>query len=88
MPTRQLLSHLARLRKCEASFADSDLPGQPQRADYDQISHVYFKEDPRWQEQWQNVKRILAGREHLPRPAERRRASLQRKRTRQPRKRG
>jgi hypothetical protein len=86
MTTRQLLGHLSRLRACEESMAVSDLAGQPLPSDYDPASRIYFKDDLRWQEQWKEVKRILAGREHGVRPAERRQASLQRKKIQEPRK--
>jgi len=86
MTTRQLLGHLARLRKCEESLALSDLAGQPLPSEYDPISRIYFKDDPRWQQQFQEVKSILAKREHVIRPAERRQESLRRKKAQQPRK--
>jgi hypothetical protein len=86
MTTRQLLGHLSRLRSCEESLALSDLAGQPLRADYAPASRIYFKDDPRWREQWDTVKRILDGREHVVRPPARREASLQRKKSQEPRK--
>ena len=67
MDTRRLLGHLSRLRACEESFAASDLAGQPLPPTYDPTTSIYFKDDPRWQQQWREVKRILATREHLPR---------------------
>ena len=85
MTTRQLLGHLSRLRKCEASLAASDLADQPPLADYDPASFIYFKDDPRWQRQHDDVKRILAGREHLTRSTERRGATLHRKKIGAPR---
>jgi hypothetical protein len=86
MTTRQLLGYLSRLRACEESLARSDLAGQPLPSDYGPASRIYFKDDPRWQEQWREVKRVLAQRDHVARPAERREASLQRKKTQEPRK--
>jgi hypothetical protein len=65
MPTRRLLGHLTRLRTCEESQDQSD--GPPFGADYRPEELVYFKDDPRWTEQCSEVKRILAGREHVPR---------------------
>ena len=72
MTTRGLLGHLERLRKCEESLERSDIGGsQPVPADYDPVSFIYFKSDPRWVEQHDEVKRLLATRDHVPRPAER-----------------
>jgi hypothetical protein len=65
MPTRRLLGHLERLRGCQESLERSD--GPPFGADYHPEEVVYFKDDPRWGEQYSTVKRILAGREHVPR---------------------
>jgi hypothetical protein len=86
MTTRQLLGQLSRLRACEESFAASDLAGQPLPSEYDPVLYIYFKEDPRWQQQYADVKRILAAREHVVRPEERRQAALRRKKEQQPRK--
>lgn len=86
MTTRRLLGHLSRLRACQESLAVSDLAGQPLPSDYDPVAHIYFKDDPRWQQQSKEVKRILAAREHIERPAERRQESLRRKKAQEPQK--
>jgi hypothetical protein len=66
-PTKRLLGQLARLRACEENAAGSD--AEPHELD---PTLVYFKDDPRWQQQYAELKRILATREHVPRPSERR----------------
>jgi len=48
----------------------------------DPVSYVYFKDEPRWQQQYANVKRILAEREHVARPEARRQEALRRKQER------
>ena len=86
MTTRQLLSQLSRLRECQERFAASDLAGQPLPSDYDPVSYFYFKDDPRWQQQYADVKSVLAEREHVARSEDRRKDALRRKKGRQPRK--
>jgi len=63
-----------------------DLAGQRLPSDYDPVSQIYFKDDGRWQQQHDQVKQLLANREHVVRPAERRQESLWRKETQEQRK--
>lgn len=86
MTTRQLLGRLSRLRECEESLAASDLGGQPLPSEHDPVSSIYFKDDPRWRQQYADVKLILAGREHVVRPEERRQEAVRRKKEQRPRK--
>jgi hypothetical protein len=67
--TKQLLAHLQRLRACQQNFAASDY--QPGDTDYDDTTLIFFKDDPRWRSQLDDVKQILGTREHIPRRAER-----------------
>ncbi len=65
LPTKQLLGVLRRLLRCEESVAASDLsPSDLAKLD---PHAIYFKDDPRWSASYENVKRILATREHVPR---------------------
>jgi len=39
---------------------------EPGDTDYDDATVIFFKDDPRWRDQFDEVKRILATREHVP----------------------
>ena len=69
MRTKQLLAHLERLRVCEPSI--DAYAGQPFPPDYRPDGLIYFNEDPRWDQQYAELKRILARREHVPRSPQR-----------------
>jgi len=67
MPTKQLLGRLRALHKCEESAAFSDLAAREIPA----TSGVLFKNSAEWQVAYNDLKTILATREHLPSAAER-----------------
>ncbi len=75
MPTKRLLGQLGRLRACEESIRLSD--GPPFGPGYRPEEFIYFKEDPRWRQQYAELKRILVQREHVPKAPERRARRLQ-----------
>ena len=62
-PTKRLLARLRQLHRCEASQALSDQP------ETDRTLHggIRFKEAEDWQAAYQQVKLILASREHVSR---------------------
>lgn len=62
--TRQLLARLERLQKCEASALLSDESEQP-----DPIG-ILFKDTAEWIAAYEQVKSVLAQREHVPRGTE------------------
>lgn len=68
MPTRALLARLQRLRECEESADRSDLDS----VEISVAKGIVFKADPLWSEAYDQVKAVLAAREHVPRPAARR----------------
>jgi hypothetical protein len=75
MPTKRLLGHLERLRRCEEDIGRSDVePSDPELRSADLI---HFKDDPRWDEQYRELKRILARREHVPGASERKARRIQ-----------
>jgi hypothetical protein len=70
MPTKALLARLARLRFCEPSLDASDMtPEEAQTA-----SGILFKDSAEWKRAYDELKLILSGREHVPRPQEKRAA--------------
>lgn len=63
LPTKRLLARLNRLHRCEDSFALSDY-------ELDELmpaGFIQFKESPEWISEYNCLKEILAGREHVPR---------------------
>ena len=61
MPTGALLARLQRLRWCEESAETSDLTD----AERGSVSgSILFKSDPAWRAAYDDLKRVLAGREH------------------------
>jgi len=75
MPTRRLLGHLERLRICESNIATYE--GQRFPPDYRPQELIYFKKDPRWNQQYAELKRILVRREHVPKSSERKARRIQ-----------
>lgn len=68
MPTKALLARLAHLRFCEESLGASDMtPEEAQTAE-----GILFKDTVEWKLAFDEVKQVLAGREHVPRPKEKR----------------
>ena len=75
LPTKRLLGRLQRLRECYESFEASDLTAEEIAA----ADGVVFKNDPKWTAAVADLKRELATREHVPRPAEVARAKERRR---------
>jgi hypothetical protein len=70
MPTKALLARVARLRFCEQSLGASDMtPEEAQTAD-----GILFKDTAEWKNAFDDLKLVLAEREHVPRPNEKRAA--------------
>lgn len=79
-PTKRLLALRDRLLRCEADIEHSDIQWPEDFARLDP-SLIHFKDDPRWRELYETVKRILSTREHVPRSDER--AAARRSRAKQ-----
>ena len=67
MSTRALLGRLQRLRECEDSPDCSDLSPTEISAS----AGILFKSDPLWTSAYEQVKEVLATREHVPRATSR-----------------
>lgn len=66
MPTKQLLGRLRALQRCEESESLSDHePGEPLP------TGILFKRTPEWRQAQDEVKQVLATREHVPSALER-----------------
>lgn len=61
LPTRQFLTRLKRLHQCERSLALSD------RDFANDSGIIEFKESPEWVLAFEDLKRVLSGRDHIPR---------------------
>jgi hypothetical protein len=61
LPTKQLLARLTRLHQCEQSLALSDQDSN----DYDTSGSIEFKESAEWTTAYDQLKRVLARREHI-----------------------
>lgn len=64
LTTRQLLARLNRLRQCEESFSLSD------RTANEISDSIEFKDSPEWTAEYNNLKEVLAHREHIPKGKE------------------
>ncbi len=62
-PTKRLLARLKRLLQCEASFALSDRLAIDDQPD----GKIEFKATDEWKHSYQQVKKLLANREHIER---------------------
>ena len=62
--TKELLGYLKRLWQCEESFMISDMDENIDLVDEETI---YFKQTEKWRIAYNDVKSILAGREHVKR---------------------
>ncbi len=62
MPTKQLLGRLKRLRYCEDSLEGSDLLEH----EVESCTGILFKSTPEWKNAYDELKRVLATREHIP----------------------
>lgn len=74
-PTGKLLARLRQLRQCEESLAcsDRDAPAED--------GSIEFKDSPCWAKAWQELRTVLAGREHVDRPGSRRAGARPRRRS-------
>lgn len=61
--TKRLLARLKILHQCENSFELSDRDEFERNANPEQIE---FKEDEKWQSEYDKLKEILKNREHIP----------------------
>jgi len=68
MPKKALLGRLAHLRFCEESLDASDMSPDEVRA----VDGILFKNTAEWKLAFDELKLVLAEREHVPRPAEKR----------------
>ena len=71
MATGTLLSRRTNLLKCEESFESSDRFGYEEPPEPDKTGFIEFKDQPSWSKAYNEVKDILANREHLSTAAER-----------------
>jgi hypothetical protein len=78
MPTKQLLGRLRALHRCEESAPFSDLTAGEIAAS----NGILFKNSAEWQDAYDQLKAILATREHVPTAAERARNREKRGRSR------
>lgn len=79
-PTKRLLALRDRLLRCEADIEHSDIQRTEEVERLDP-SLIHFKDDPRWSDLYETVKRILSAREHVPRAEERAAARRSRAKT-------
>jgi hypothetical protein len=63
LPTKRLLARLNCLQQCEESFGLSDRDRNEQST----TGRIEFKDTPEWQEAYEQLKGVLANREHVPR---------------------
>jgi hypothetical protein len=66
LPTAQLLARLQSLRQCEDSLAASDQMGEGENLP----GSIPFKESAEWAEAYQQLKTVLAQREHIVKGAQ------------------
>lgn len=66
MHTGSLLARLDALRKCEESFSASDRAGLEPEPDQEETGFIEFKNTEAWQKAYEELKEVLAQREHLP----------------------
>lgn len=67
MHTGSLMKRRAALLACEESFAVSDRDGLPNTEN----GRIEFKNTPQWQQAYEDIKSVLATREHIPNKQER-----------------
>jgi hypothetical protein len=73
MQTKALLGRLARLQQCEASASLSDATPQELAGS----TGIHFKDTPEWRTAHEELKQVLATREHVPGGAETEAARLE-----------
>lgn len=69
-PTKRLLALRDRLLRCEPDIEHTDIQ-HPEEFEKLDPALIHFKDDPRWTDLYETVKRILNTREHVPGGAER-----------------
>lgn len=69
-PTKRLLALRDRLLGCETDIEHTDIQ-RPEEVEKLDRSLIHFKDDPRWADLYETVKRILNTREHVPSSADR-----------------
>src|SRR5688572_4984555 len=69
-PTKRLLALRDRLLRCEEDIEHSDID-DPKELEKLDPTLIRFKDDPRWTDLYETVKRILNTREHVSGGAER-----------------
>ncbi|MDB4265202.1 hypothetical protein N9891_00475 [bacterium] len=74
MSTGSLLKRWKDLLSCEDSYEGSE---KEHDCEPILIDSIEFKESPQWRIAYQDVKKILAIREHIPRPAEKKARRLE-----------
>ena len=74
MPTKQLLGRLHSLQRCEEATVFSDLTAEEIAASRGNL----FKQSAEWQKAYADLKAVLVTRKHVPTPAERTEARLER----------
>ena len=62
LSTNRLLARLKRLLLCEESLELSDQNVE----NYQESDFIEFKDSPKWIKEYNNLKEILAQREHIP----------------------
>ena len=77
MSTGTLLSRRNKLLQCEESFNRSDRCGYEDPPDAFNIGYIEFKDQPQWTCAYQQIKNILATREHVPGAIERKTRRMQ-----------
>lgn len=63
LSTNRLLARLKRLHQCEESLDLSDQNVE----NYKESDFIEFKDSPKWKKEYNDLKEILAQREHIPR---------------------
>lgn len=66
MHTGTLLRRRTALLQCEDSFAVSDRSDYESSPNPDETGWVEFKDQPQWRQVYEEVKDVLATREHIP----------------------
>lgn len=77
MHTGTLLRRRTELLKCEESFEVSDRFGHEPVPNPAESGYIEFKNQPQWAVAYQDVKDVLADRDHLPTGEQRRQARMQ-----------
>lgn len=71
MHTGTLMNRRAALLKCEESFESSDRVGYETKPSLISTGIIEFKDTPEWKRAYDDLKKVLGRREHLPNKQER-----------------